>query len=161
MADFNRRTFLQSVIKTAGAVAVVSLLDASLLRRVVASPDAGAITVKIDDHDELKTVGGAIVLDVPPAVTIGGKIILARTDENVFTALAAKCTHKGCTIGYDADDKLFECPCHGSHYNLDGTVEHGPAPRPLQAFPTRFAGGVVTIVTTIPADPPAADSTKK
>ena len=28
----------------------------------------------------------------------------------------------------------YHCPCHGSVFNGDGTVESGPAPRPLTWF---------------------------
>jgi cytochrome b6-f complex iron-sulfur subunit len=35
-------------------------------------------------------------------------------------------------VKYFGDDNRFHCPCHGSVFNHDGTVAHGPAPRPLE-----------------------------
>ena len=46
-------------------------------------------------------------------------------------ALSAVCTHLGCITRYLADEKCIACPCHGSRFDLEGNVTHGPAPRPL------------------------------
>lgn len=52
--------------------------------------------------------------------------------ENGFSALSLTCTHLGCTVKQDGDGYL--CPCHGSRYNADGQVEHGPATEPLPSL---------------------------
>ena len=44
----------------------------------------------------------------------------------------SKCTHKGCAVNKIANGTI-DCPCHGSKFNLDGTVAHGPATKPLAA----------------------------
>jgi cytochrome b6-f complex iron-sulfur subunit len=46
-------------------------------------------------------------------------------------ALSAVCTHLGCITRYVADENAIACPCHGSRFDLEGSVTHGPAPRPL------------------------------
>jgi Rieske Fe-S protein len=53
-------------------------------------------------------------------------------DENGFYALSASCPHLGCTLGTDVSP--LECPCHGSRFNEQGLVIHGPASRPLVAL---------------------------
>jgi cytochrome b6-f complex iron-sulfur subunit len=46
-------------------------------------------------------------------------------------ALSAVCTHLGCITRYLSDEKCIACPCHGSRFDLEGNVIHGPAPRAL------------------------------
>ncbi len=46
-------------------------------------------------------------------------------------ALSAVCTHLGCITRYRSDENIIACPCHGSRYDLEGDVTHGPAPRSL------------------------------
>ena len=46
-------------------------------------------------------------------------------------ALSAVCTHLGCITRYLSDEKAIACPCHGSRFDLEGNVVHGPAPRAL------------------------------
>ncbi len=46
-------------------------------------------------------------------------------------ALSAVCTHLGCITRYVSDENIIACPCHGSRFDLEGNVIHGPAPRPL------------------------------
>jgi cytochrome b6-f complex iron-sulfur subunit len=50
--------------------------------------------------------------------------ILIRTEIG-FSALSLVCTHLGCTVETDMDG--FACPCHGSRFDPEGRVVHGPA----------------------------------
>ncbi len=59
-------------------------------------------------------------------------ILLFHREEGELTAVLSTCSHSGCEV-----KKLrtkFECPCHGSEYDLHGNVLRGPAPEPLQVF---------------------------
>ncbi len=47
-----------------------------------------------------------------------------------FSALSLVCTHLGCTVEQNPDG--FACPCHGSRFDPNGTVERGPAMKPLR-----------------------------
>lgn len=46
-------------------------------------------------------------------------------------ALSAVCTHLGCITRFRSDDRVIACPCHGSIFDLEGNVVHGPAGRAL------------------------------
>jgi Rieske Fe-S protein len=48
-----------------------------------------------------------------------------------FTVLAVNCSHLGCSVQLNVSAKRFDCPCHGSQFNLEGDVVHGPAAYPL------------------------------
>jgi len=58
------------------------------------------------------------------------KAYVIGTSNGVY-ALSAVCTHLGCIARYKSDEKVIACPCHGSRFDLEGNVVHGPAPRPL------------------------------
>ncbi|MDT5209160.1 MAG: hypothetical protein QOF67_1575 [Mycobacterium sp.] len=69
--------------------------------------------------------------DVPVGSgVIVGDVVVTQPSAGVFKGFSAKCTHKGCTVDKVADGTI-DCPCHGSKFNLDGTVAKGPAQEPL------------------------------
>jgi glycine/D-amino acid oxidase-like deaminating enzyme/nitrite reductase/ring-hydroxylating ferredoxin subunit len=59
------------------------------------------------------------------------KIAVWRDDDGTPHALSAKCTHEGCTVTWNNADRTWDCPCHGSMFERDGRVRHGPAVEPL------------------------------
>lgn len=61
------------------------------------------------------------------------QVYVVRTTAG-FSALSAICTHLGCITQWSPDIESIACPCHGSRFKKDGTVERGPAPRPLEHF---------------------------
>ncbi len=65
------------------------------------------------------------------------QVYVARTSMGIF-AVSAVCTHLGCITQWKPELEMIACPCHGSRFNRDGTVVHGPAPRPLSHFAVRL-----------------------
>ena len=55
------------------------------------------------------------------------RVTLIRTGAGI-AAISNTCTHLGCVI--QTTDIGFDCPCHGSRFDAEGTVLAGPAPRP-------------------------------
>lgn len=59
------------------------------------------------------------------------KVAVYRDEKGNVTTVSARCTHMGCTVRWNAADKTWDCPCHGSRYAPTGAVVNGPAERPL------------------------------
>ncbi|MFD7703826.1 Rieske (2Fe-2S) protein [Streptomyces caelestis] len=88
---------------------------------------------------------------VPTAdVPVGGgtvlgdeKIVVTQPDEGDFKAFSAICTHQGCVVA-DVADGTVNCACHGSRFRItDGSVERGPATRPLPEERITVEGGSI------------------
>jgi Rieske Fe-S protein len=84
-----------------------------------AAAPAGNIIAKTADVP----VGSGLIVD---------KVVVTQPTAGVFKGFSSTCTHKGCTVDKIADGTI-DCPCHGSKFNLDGTVAKGPAQKPLPA----------------------------
>jgi cytochrome b6-f complex iron-sulfur subunit len=64
-----------------------------------------------------------------PFVVAGGE------DDGVgVMALWQRCVHLGCRVPDCIPSQGFECPCHGSKYNIHGEYNTGPAPRNMDRF---------------------------
>jgi len=75
----------------------------------------------------------------PPTFLADEKIYVFRERDKGFAVASAVCTHLGCTVAYFPSDQKFHCPCHGSVFVSDGSVQHGPAPRGLEWFEVTLA----------------------
>lgn len=59
-----------------------------------------------------------------------------RDDDGHLHAVSATCTHLGCLVAFNQTERTWDCPCHGSRFDTDGTVLRGPATHPLKQRPT-------------------------
>ena len=71
------------------------------------------------------------------------------SDGSYWLALYQKCVHLGCTVPFKDSCASFKCPCHGSHYNVDGEYLDGPAPRSLDRFQISLQGDNVVVNTGV------------
>lgn len=61
-----------------------------------------------------------------------GKIGVFRDDDGALHAVSMRCTHLGCLVRWNGAERSWDCPCHGSRFDVDGAVLEGPAVRPLE-----------------------------
>lgn len=59
------------------------------------------------------------------------KVAVYRDEQGKLHERSAVCTHLGCVVKWNAGEKSWDCPCHGSRFSPDGRVLNGPAPRAL------------------------------
>jgi glycine/D-amino acid oxidase-like deaminating enzyme/nitrite reductase/ring-hydroxylating ferredoxin subunit len=52
-------------------------------------------------------------------------------DDGTLHAVSLRCTHLGCLLRFNAAERSWDCPCHGSRFGVDGRVLEGPAVHPL------------------------------
>jgi glycine/D-amino acid oxidase-like deaminating enzyme len=45
----------------------------------------------------------------------------------LLTPTVPRCPHMGCALKYNAAEHSWDCPCHGSRFNEDGTLIDNPA----------------------------------
>ena len=75
-------------------------------------------------------------------------------------AIYQRCAHLGCRVPFCQSSQWFECPCHGSKYNVAGEYELGPAPSGLQRFPVSIKDGNLFVDTsTLNPGPPRGTDT--
>ena len=59
------------------------------------------------------------------------KIAAYRDPSGTLYARSAACTHVGCHLHWNSFETCWDCPCHGSHFAIDGTPLNAPAIGPL------------------------------
>jgi Rieske Fe-S protein len=80
---------------------------------------------ELNSLHELKPKCGAIIRDGL------SKIAAYRDATGKLYLKSAACTHLGCHVHWNSLEVCWDCPCHGSHFAVDGTVLNGPATTPL------------------------------
>jgi len=80
---------------------------------------------EVDNVDDIKPGEGAILRR---GLT---KHAVYRAEDGSITERSAVCTHVGCIVHWNSFEKCWDCPCHGSQFQPDGTVLNAPAISPL------------------------------
>ena len=92
--------------------------------------------------DRIKARGG-IPADVAPGdgeiMRVDGETCAVhRTVEGTLLVLSAVCPHMKCLVQWNASARTWDCPCHGSRFDVEGHVIEGPS---LSGLEPRGSGG--------------------
>lgn len=60
----------------------------------------------------------------PNRITLNKKLYknIKTSLKNLISFKTTRCKHLGCSLKYNEEEKTWECPCHGSRYNINGKV---------------------------------------
>jgi Rieske Fe-S protein len=81
---------------------------------------------EVSSVGELKPGQGAVVREGL------SKIAAYRDQQGKLYRRSAVCTHLGCHLQWNSLETCWDCPCHGSQFAPDGSVQNGPAISPLK-----------------------------
>ena len=76
-----------------------------------------------------------------------GRLFVANASGHLF-ALSPRCPHLGCRVPFCDSSGRFECPCHGSRFDLGGEWIEGPAPRGMDRYDLQLVEGVLVVDTS-------------
>eukprot|EP00929_Paragymnodinium_shiwhaense_P119011 TRINITY_DN908_c0_g3_i4.p1 TRINITY_DN908_c0_g3~~TRINITY_DN908_c0_g3_i4.p1 ORF type:complete len:232 (+),score=59.63 TRINITY_DN908_c0_g3_i4:66-761(+) len=158
--DMQRRTLMNVVITAASAIPVGVILGGLLWYLYPPMPKSGGGELICGDK-----VGNPIAIadwkanhtekSVPELVQgyNGDPFYVFSTSDGIKDfACDAVCTHLGCVVPWSAANNKFMCPCHGSQYDANGMVVHGPAPLSLALAHTTTASGNIGLTPWVEED---------
>lgn len=131
----------RQVLVTGGVVVAAAMV----------APACGSSTPSPSETGTSAGAGGGTTIDASDVPVGGGeilaeqKVVITQPTAGTFKAFTAVCTHQGCVVASVADG-LIECTCHNSRFSIaDGSVQAGPAPRPLAEVPITVSGTTLTL----------------
>lgn len=60
------------------------------------------------------------------------KLAIYKDEQGKLHPLNPACTHIKCMVAFNNSEKVWECPCHGSRFSIDGEMFTGPARKDLE-----------------------------
>lgn len=80
---------------------------------------------EVKSRDDIAPGSAAVIRHGPR------KVGVYRDDSGAFHEVSATCTHLGCVVEWNPLEKSWDCPCHGSRFDVEGKILNGPATTPL------------------------------
>ena len=98
----------------------------------------------------------AYILPLDQSAAANSQFSSGSTVADGLVAVYQRCVHLGCRVPWCNSSQGFECPCHGSKYNMIGEYFAGPAPRNLDRFNVSNVNGRFIIDTGTIIESPRA-----
>jgi Rieske Fe-S protein len=138
MEDKTRRDFLRTGWKLGGAFlfGAAGYTGYEALRPLTTGASGAKITV-----GDISRFAEGTSTYVP-----AGRMYVVNASNHPF-ALSQKCPHLGCHVPFCESSGRFECPCHGSIYDLAGEYIAGPTPRGMDQYELTLDGRNVVVDT--------------
>jgi Rieske Fe-S protein len=146
-AGTSRRSVLGAAVAL-GAVGVVAACGGGGEADTPAASTSGASTEPSTASSPPAGGGEALTstTDVPVGsgvIIADAKVVVTQPKAGTFKAFSSTCTHLRCQVSSISGGRIG-CPCHGSSYSIvDGSVQGGPAPRPLPKVAIKVEGDEV------------------
>ncbi|MGZ4679147.1 MAG: Rieske 2Fe-2S domain-containing protein [Ilumatobacteraceae bacterium] len=143
-----RRRFLRSGWKLGGTIltAAAGWTTYESLRPLVGNATGAAVELGTPSNYAPETA----------TYVSAARLFVANTGSYLY-AISQKCPHLGCRVPFCESSGQFECPCHGSKYNIGGEWIEGPAPRGMDRYPLTLdskTGTLTADTSTVIVGPP-------
>jgi len=140
----SRRTLIRVGLGAAAAGYAGAL--AYPVYRYLATPieraaEAGAVTQVSVPRADVPGAGSALMLQ------FGNRpAMLIHHSDGSMVCFDAVCTHLGCTVQFEPDQKRIFCACHSGIYDMNtGAVVAGPPPRALGVYTVEESDGDIIL----------------
>jgi Rieske Fe-S protein len=120
---------------TSNGSAATSTVDTPAVTTTTTATPAAPAPPKVIAKTAQVPVGSGVIID---------DVVLTQPSRGIYKGFSVICTHAGCTVNKIANGTI-DCPCHGSKFNLDGSVANGPAARSLTARPVSVQGDSIVL----------------
>ena len=131
-----RRVLATSGVLVAGGAVLAACGSSSGANPPASSPGAGGGAVTVPT-DQVPVGGGVILADQ--------LVVVTQPEAGTYKAFSATCTHQGCTVAVVQNGSII-CPCHGGTFSIvDGSVQGGPPPGPLDPKQVSVSGTTITV----------------
>jgi thiosulfate dehydrogenase [quinone] large subunit len=103
-----------------------------------------ATTAQVDAHGAVRI---RVPVNAPSSLPAGDPALVIKLSGGGYACFDAVCTHQGCRVGWDAQDGVMLCPCHGAAFdpNNHAAVLQGPTDQPLLELPITIDAKTGTI----------------
>jgi Rieske Fe-S protein len=157
-----RREFLARCMSALAGITVIGVVAPLVQACEPSQPIAPRVLPGTDQGDGDPNAPPGTPFDVSTLTTNGQALattvlgpdkmplLLVRLSGTEYIALSTLCTHERCKVTTQVPiNGPISCGCHGSQYNIDGSVKQGPATEPLKKYASTFVAASSKIYVVI------------